>query len=260
MTTCPLCEKTVGRLHKRSHILPEWMYKYCYNEKHKLLNMELKKERVSKRQKGIYKEIICEECEKASQEYDRYASLALTQRSPKTPERRGVIKRDSQFRDSSGDITYYSCWEGVDFHKLQRFVFACVLRTHLAQKAKNEHLLIDKHFRRIHEIYRNESIVDDLSYPIVVTKLEGDDSDGLVFLPFMNKSKGHHFIEFVGAGYTFRVFVSSHKKPDEVITMRLKENGGLLVISIPWGEYGTFKSFGSTFSALARKLRWKSLP
>ena len=249
MVNCPLCGKFISCLHKRSHLIPEWMYKDCYDENHKMFNVAIAEGLVNKRQKGIYEEIICENCEKVSQHYDRYASLVLTTRAPENLEHKKVVRNDARFENINGKVTLYSLWDNIDFRKFQRFVFVCVLRAHLAEKRKGKDLLVEKHFDKMHEIYTNHAIEDDLSYPILVTKYQDEDNKGYVCPPFANKKDGHYFVEFSGAGYCFCVYVSSHKKPNHVNSMCLKKNGSMCVISVPLVECGTFKKAASTFSA-----------
>ena len=91
MLNCPLCNNEVQNFHKRSHLLPEWMYTDCYDEKHKVIEVSRVKEKVTKRQKGVYDAFICEDCEKETQLYDHYASLVLTKRSPNSIEHKSII-------------------------------------------------------------------------------------------------------------------------------------------------------------------------
>ena len=81
MKKCPLCLNNVENFHKKSHLLPEWMYKDIYNNNHKLIVVSLLNKHVKKKQKGIHDEIICSKCEIESQQFDHYASLILTDKS-----------------------------------------------------------------------------------------------------------------------------------------------------------------------------------
>src|SRR5574337_2121147 len=92
MLPCPLCKKQVVKFHKRSHLIPEWRYTECYDEKDKILEVSRLKEKVVKKQKGIYGSFMCEECEEEMQKYDHYASLILTDRSSNSDEYTSVKK------------------------------------------------------------------------------------------------------------------------------------------------------------------------
>lgn len=254
MITCPLCRNAVEAFHKRSHMVPEWLYKDCYNQKHKMINVKLDRELVNKKQKGYYEDIICPKCEQESQLYDHYGSLILTTRAQRSPEYKAVVRKTYQ-KSQNGMVCRYSHWENVDFQKFQRFVFACVLRAHLSEKKKRRLLVADKHFERIRTVYKDLAIRDDMSYPILVVKYPEDDRfRDHVFLPFVNKKQNHHVIEFSGGGYLFSVFVSSHRKPDYVYSNRLKSNGSLHVLHKYFEDCGTFRSMSPTFAELGRTL------
>jgi hypothetical protein len=239
MLECPLCKKAVNSFHRRSHLIPEWMHKDCYDVNHKLINVDLNNKFAIKKQKGDYDEIICTNCEIISQEYDRYASLILTNRSTDSPEY-NAVKRSVLKKTDKGNVANY--WENIDFLNFQKFVFACMLRTHFHMKKKGKYLLIDKHFWRINKIYQN-NLIDDKSYPILVLKYSNKDSfRNIMVMPFRNKIDGHHFIEFSGAGYMFRIFVSSHNKPQYVNNLCLKKDGSMYLIEKKIENTGSFKS------------------
>lgn len=253
MKTCPLCSKAVEKLHNRSHLLPEWMYKDMYNDRHKLVNVDIKNEKVKKEQKGLYDEIICSGCESRSQQYDRYASLILTSRSPNSIEYNS-IDRIYKEREYKGALHKFSHWKNINFLSFQKFIYICVLRTHFSNLKKGKPLLIKKHFQKIKELYLSEQIIDDISYPIIsLNYLNKDGFENIVVLPFANRKDGHFFIELSGCGYSFLVYVSSHKRPRYVNNLRLMENGSLYFIQDYIENTGTFKNAKPCVRAIANK-------
>ena len=252
---CPLCDDEVDRFHKRSHLLPEWMYKDCYSNKHKLINLYVKKKIVIKRQKGLYDEIICSKCEIESQRYDHYASLVLTERSATSPEYLSVDRKI--YEDfTHGRANIFSQWKNVNFQKLQKFFFACILRTHISEKKKGKYLLIDRHFSKIRKLYNSKIIVDDMSYPILIAKyLDKDARKNIITFPYIKKVSGHHLVEFAGAGFFFWIYVSNHYKPDYVYSSRLQQNGSISVIHEYVENCGTFKGIIPTIIDLAHRTK-----
>ncbi|MBN1472050.1 MAG: hypothetical protein JW925_09730 [Syntrophaceae bacterium] len=238
MLTCPLCNEEVAEFHKRSHILPEWMYTKIYNKNHKALEVSKLKKKVTKRQKGYYGQFICKNCESESQNYDHYASLILTNRSPNSPEHKLISKDHFEYQDD-GEKYEYEEWKNIDFKKFQRFVLACVLRTQLAGQMKGL-TLNQKHFEKILALYHSDSM-DDISYPIVVIKNpDNDEFRNQVIIPFIKKQRGHHIIEFAGTGFIFNVYVSSHNKLDYVNAFRLKNDGSMVLIIMMFKQTGLF--------------------
>lgn len=251
---CPLCNNDVEQLHKRSHILPEWMYKDYYDDNHKLVNVELDNKHVNKKQKGVYAEyIICKDCENESQRYDRYGSLILTDRSPRSREFTSV-NRILYEKSVRGNLREYTHWKNIDFPQFQRFIFACVLRAHLSEKQKGKYLLVDKHFENMRQIYKDLDVTDDKTYPILISQYYEDDNfKDHVIMPFINRKSGHHFIEFSGAGYSFWIYVSSHRKDSFVESMSLRQDGSLYMLKVYFQEGGTFNVMSNTLSDLAIK-------
>lgn len=240
MVECPLCEKTVKSLHKKSHIIPEWMYKDCYYDDHKLLYADATSGYISQKQKGFHDEIICCNCESESQIYDHYASLILPQRESSAYKAINRITKQTAFKKEIPNLSY---WGNISFLKFQKFVFACVIRGHLSEKKSRRSLFAEEHFEKMREIYKNNSIIDDKTYPIMVFKLPDDDEyKNRVDLPSSRKVFDHNVVEFYGAGYTFWVFVSKHKKPNFVQKFCLNHNGDLYVIYRYFKDTGKFKA------------------
>jgi len=103
MLTCPLCNEKVKKFHKCSHLIPEWMYTNGYDEKYKTLEISRLKQKVTKRQQGIYAQFICRKCEKETQIFDHYASLILTDKSPDSPEYKCISKEKAWILTASSD-------------------------------------------------------------------------------------------------------------------------------------------------------------
>lgn len=239
---CPLCEKEVDCLHKKSHLIPEWMYKDAYDDNHKLISVDLNNEYARKRQKGFYDQIICTACEIQSQKYDQYASLVLTDRSTDSKEYLAVSRKD-EVAYKGGKKLKFSIWENIDFPKLQKFVFACLLRTHFSMLNSGNYLLIDKHYKKIRNLYLDQRSNDDSTYPILLNKYIKDDIgfESILIPPFKNKKDGYFIIEFSGASFLFWVYVSSHKKPCDAHNLRLKADGSCYILKHEFRQTGTFK-------------------
>lgn len=250
---CPLCVREKVEFHRKSHIIPEWMYDDLYDKKHRMVNAELDKEFVNRKQKGYYEEyIICTDCEIESQKYDNYASLILTDRTPESPVHQAVTK--TLYEETKNGRNYcFSRWEGIDFQMFQKFVFICVLRAHLASSRHGTTILAEKHFKGIRDLYKNNA-TNDLTYPITVVQFPEDDKfKNHVVLPFANRKNGHRFVEFSGAGYQLLAYVSSHTKPLFVYSTSLKSDGSMYLMHVYFEASGTFKSMNPTLADLSAR-------
>lgn len=229
------------------------MYSEVYDHRHKLINVKVDRRHVNKKQKGYYESIICEDCELQSQVYDRYGSLILGSRNDEAPEATSIVVEKRAGRTSAG-VQEYSHWSNLDFSRLQKLVYACVLRSHLAEQKEGNYLLVEKHFQKMRDLYRDADCLDDYSYPVLIVKFDdADTTKNLIYLPFKNKINGHTVIEFAGGGYMFRVYVSSHRKPSHVSEVMLKASGSLYMLHFSIRDVGTFKATFPVLVDLAKK-------
>lgn len=242
MVQCPLCNNRVESFHPRSHLVSEWMYTECYDEKHKVLEIQPANRKILKKQKGIRESFICSACEEKTQKFDHYASLILTERSPNSPEYIG-INRKSFESWHDGELVKYFKWGKINFDKLQKFILVTILRTHYSGRMQGKITLTERHESRILKIYQDKNSKDDSSYPILLWKYpEGDFLNNHVVLPYIRKISGHHVIEFSGAGYMFHVYVSNHTKPKYTQSLRLKNDGSMYITDIEFKQSGLYKS------------------
>jgi len=164
------------------------------------------------------------------------------------------IDRQEHEKFERGRVHRYQRWRNIDFHVFQKFVYACVLRTHLAEKKRAGSLLAPRHFENIRSLYKDPASIDDSLYPIIAFKFPDDDPyKDLVVLPFDFKISGHHVIEFSGAGYSFWVFASSHRKPGFVDFLALKRDGSMNIMLQYSKERGSFRKMAPIVGRLARQ-------
>lgn len=241
--TCPFCMQATSKFHRRSHIMPEWMYTGMYDENHKMLQASIDRQKLTKKQKGLYASFMCVDCEKESQRYDHYASLVLTGRSPESNEHKTVQKVYHEEYKQNEKI-WYSTWQNIRFEYFQKFVFSIALRCHFSGLMKSGITLTEKHLNRILALYKSQNNLDDISYPIQIIEYPlTDPLRNHVVLPYFEKKKGHHVLEFSGSGYLFNVYVSSHEKPRFVKSLRLKKDGSMYVIGMEFRETGLYRNF-----------------
>ena len=184
----------------------------------------------------------CRDCEYETQRYDHYASLVLTKRSPNSIEHTSINRK--YYRSKSDDeLRGFEKWENIDFIKFQRFVLSVILRTQFSGNMEGQIKLNASHLFKILSVYRNNTRIDDTSYPIIVIKNpERDKFKNQVILPYIKKQDGHHIIEFTGVGFIFNIYVSSHKKPRWINSLRLKDDGSMFLIIMSFNETGLFKN------------------
>src|SRR5205809_2236864 len=82
--TCALCRQE--RPLRKSHVIPEFMFKPLYDEKHRfwsVTNVLSKQNRLF--QKGLREKLLCDACEQRLSEHESYASAVFFGNAVKKP-------------------------------------------------------------------------------------------------------------------------------------------------------------------------------
>jgi hypothetical protein len=269
MPICSFCEKNVKKLKTNSHVIPEWMYKPFYKQmkgsrRLHLMNMQEGSMRIY--QKGYKKDFICENCEDIFSDDDNYASKVLTDDAPFSKERRSVAKKKIYLPIRNEHYELLN-WSGLNFRKIQKFVFGIIIRTHLTRPKELEAILTNSQYNDIKKFYLDDTRIDDSTFPIwFKTFLKSEYSDLLMF-PYNNTNHTHNFkmISFYGCGFSFDVFKEKgegNSTPEELYSLRIKKDGTANVPIVEFektgyfhGAMGAFKDF---FEKQAERKRSKS--
>ena len=116
---CKFCGDACSEL-ENSHILPEFLYKPVYDEKHSALNISPNLgERDVPLQKGIREHLFCTRCEQHfSKNYENYAA-------------RKTSSLPSTQHNKPGDIIYVS---EIDYQKFKLFQMSLLWRASVTSK------------------------------------------------------------------------------------------------------------------------------
>lgn len=228
---CTFCDADVKTLHKRSHIVPEWMYKHIYDNKHRLNAYRLDARTEQTIFKGYYKSFICEKCEEMFSFDDDYAAKAFTKRVP------GLTTTTFY----SGRVFSIEGWQGFDFKKIQKFVLGVVIRNYLALKDSQKVPLGVVTYEKIKGLYQDERMIDDSIFPIQVARFVNPPYQWPVILPFVaNGAKGKACL-FMGGGFFFTIFLEKGTVPRSIENYKIKNNGYMNVCCLPFEQTGIFK-------------------
>lgn len=235
-----MCSQVVASFHRRSHVLPDWMFKKSYSKDHKLIHIDMNKLTAAKKQSATHGSFWCENCETQSSRFDTYSSLILTDDSPKSSERLSITKKLLKPWDKNNPGI--ELWSGVDFKRFQSFVFACVIRGELFARSEGRSIVEAKHFTSIHSKYSNAAEIDDKTYPILVSRSPDDDErQQWGFLPHKTKLFNHDGVMFRGGGYQVQIYTSDLAIPRDVTIGSLNQHGEMPVIVDYYKNTGSHK-------------------
>jgi len=191
MLQCKFCNQKPAV--KKSHIVPEFMYKPVYDEKHKLVVADKELEELGERQKGYYEPLLCKDCEKYFNDNFEMPCVKFVRNIPEhssldsilcfdpTPEI-GLLLLSIVWRASHASGKH---WQGVNLGAHQNTI---------------KKSLESKIFNPSYEVW-----------VFLVAHDNGKIEKGIVSSVQRLKANGHNLYHFIASGAQFVVKVSSHK-------------------------------------------------
>jgi hypothetical protein len=243
---CKLCLKDKALI-KKSHIIPDFMYKGIYDNNHKLLltNLDdLKKEKLVPT--GFYeKDILCIECDRdIIGKYESYASTAiygdLSNRGLKIS------------RNISPDGLEFIDIENIDYVKFKLFILSIVWRASISTLPFFKIISLGKHEENLRNMIFNGDAKNDSDYEVAMITM-GETNEILrkvVVEPRRVKDSGNTFCSFLINGFFYFINISSYNKLDFIVKSKIKQDN-TMSISILRGQVLT--NFYDSF--MGKKLR-----
>jgi hypothetical protein len=255
---CPFCEKNVEKLKTNSHVIPKWMYKPTYEGNKGFYSISLQKEKMEKAQDGFKSTFICDACEHLFEKDDTFASWFFVGRKGQKKIKNIANAELRTFWTTDGPLTCLVL-NGVDFKRVQKFVFGVFLRSYLAKIDTKNRILGEKHFKKVRKMYMTEEDMDDKVYPIFIYKVNPNDwLRNIVGLPTRSeKGKyGLNSLIFSGSNFQFQMIVQSHHIPNEALSLRLTNTGNLTIPILKPSTKQMVEKFMKMPKDFAQKKKW----
>jgi hypothetical protein len=213
ISKCKLCLNE-SELHK-SHIIPEFMYKPLYDDKHRFSRLTAKLPQDHKYlQKGIREYLLCSKCEEKLSNYEKYAADLLFQKS-------------DCFRKYNDAIVF----KEINYKLFKLFQLSIIWRASVCNMREFESVRLGPHEDRIRLMILNENPGIAYQYCCIIgftpdMRLMED----LIIMPDMIRCEQHRCYRFVINGLFWIYIVSSHtdKIPKESF---LSEEGILPILA-----------------------------
>lgn len=211
---CALCllEKPL----KRSHIIPEFLYKSIYDpdpKRYYQIATDADKKPVP-RQLGIWEKLLCGDCEQKIGRWEAYAAKLLYEDASPVPEEDKIV------------------FKGVDYKLFKLFQLSILWRSGVSSRPEFSQVKLGPHQERLRKMLLNEDPgkVDQYGCMIVMNPDYYDFLEQMILAPNMGHSDAHHVYRFMFAGCFWAYFVSSHKAFDEPDLVLLNENRELTIL------------------------------
>ncbi len=221
---CSLCLKE-KELVKKSHIIPDFMYKDLFDDKHRLYEASVKDREIKSKtiQSGGYEgDILCSECDnKVLGQLERYASMILY----------GDVSKVIQTQVNEHGITCTFCKE-IDYTKFKLFLLSLLWRASISKLKMFKNVSLGPHEGIIRNMILNGNPGTPKKYPcLMITYLNNSKfPNQLIGQPALGRKDGSYTYYFLVGGILYIFFVSSHKIPTWIEPCVINSDGELRVV------------------------------
>lgn len=226
MGKCALCLKDLDLV--KSHILPEFLYKPMYDDKHKyiIISTDSSKKPVT-RPKGIYERLLCDNCDNnILGEYENYASK--------------VLFHDGITKDNIKKIDIGFLITDIDYELFKLYQMSLLWRSSVSCRPEFKDTNLGPHSDRIREMLINRNPGKRHKYGCVIYYIPDQPEEMIEFIypPELipNKIEGHRWYRAIFNGRVWTYIVSSHSNMYSHQELFLQEDGTLPIINS--GKFG----------------------
>ena len=233
--TCALCK--LEEPLQKSHILPEFVYKPHYDEKHRTLLFDGRESPPTMLQKGLREPLLCRRCEGRIGRSEDYFARYWYQDHPLP----AVV--------TTPTITLTD----IDYCRFKLFMLSIVWRGAVSRLAQLRAMTLGSHEEPMRRMILEGDPGRPDKYPIIGEVLVDSDTrrpcDDVVVGPIRDRFESQWLCRMVFGGALWIVFTSNRKPSDPVVESRFLTQAGQLTMGV-----GLFKDFAAG-SGVARAIR-----
>ena len=219
---CRLCQK--DRMLCDSHIVPEFIYRDCYNDDHVMMGINgLGNKGWKALQKGLREKLLCRDCEQFLN--DKYEKPFLKEW--------GVIPFPRKM-NAEEIITIK-----VGYPVVKLFILSVLFRESVSTLPTFAAVRLGPHEDRLRQMLLNENVGEEWCYPIlamILVKHSGEVVQGVITQPYVGRFDGHTFYRQAFAGVDWSILFSSHRN-ESFQRNSLRESGEFALIAHDWSRH-----------------------
>lgn len=198
---CALCQSQ--RPLRNSHIIPEFLYKLLYDEKHRFHSVSTEIEKTDKfMQKGLREKLLCDECELKFSKLEVYANESFVQ---------------GRKINVTGTSQQYHL-QNIDYGQFKLFLMSLIWRMGISTLDFFEDVQLRSHAETLRLALLKSNPLSPVDYPCIITLLtfDGEYCHDWILKPIHTKIFGHNAYAVVINGFLFLFIVSSHSPPESL--------------------------------------------
>lgn len=209
---CRLCGASETLL--KSHIIPEFIYRPMYDEKHRFFVLDaVKRWRAKPLQKGLMERILCHGCEQLLSEFEKYAAEVMSGNSS---------AKLQQYHDRV-------CISGLDYARFKLFLLSVLWRASVTNHEFFKLVSLGPHEDKVRSmiIERRPGRPEEYGCIVIFSALKGEDITDTMFNPEPFRWAGRRFNKFFFAGAGWCFYCDSQPPTAHLRRLFLQEDGTL---------------------------------
>lgn len=232
---CKLCGNSSPL--KKSHIVPEFVFKPLYDEKHRMHVLSVREPKPRPfRYKGLRERLLCGECEAKLSKYESYASTAFNGKDTETPLDNVIIVKD------------------IEYKQFKLFLLSILWRSSISSLEFFSEVSLGSHEDKVRRMILREDPGPSEKYGIILfalidnNKIQAD----LIVQPSRARVYGQVNYRFIFGGFMWVFFVSKQPAPSEVKPLLFREDNTLCIINGDYRECGIIRDFARELKQMGR--------
>jgi hypothetical protein len=229
---CALC----GRFEslRDSHILPEFVYRPSYDASHTAIELDTRKGRRGKRQKGFSERLFCAACEARFNRWETY--FANVWLNPAKTRRPNLL---------ISDLIQIS---GLDYEQFKLFHLSVVWRAGISKHPMFDNVRLGTQAQKLRFNLLESNPGTPRDYPFFGIALREPKAqvfqDGMILGPEASRVSGHWVYTFIFGGVQWHYYGSGHHT-DRNIPVIFGYDGVLVLAVKDWTEINSIRHFAS---------------
>lgn len=225
---CRLC-KSEKKLIKRSHIIPDFMYKGLFNDKHFIADFDLTGVRQTRFYPNGYYDsnILCADCDnRIIGGLENYAKMILFGGKGR-PENYHLVEQEI---DVLGNRILHV--KNIDYKRFKLFVLSIIWRASISKQSAFQHVNLEKDEEKIRKMIFDLNPGDENEFPFGIILFAPNDICPTQFItnPFPVADNGNLSFIFTLNGMVINYKVSGDGDMDIYNRLKIKENNTIDII------------------------------
>jgi len=196
---CPLCQKEKPLV--ESHVIPEFLYRPLYDDKHRAIEAKLVPKGFKYLQKGYREPLLCKDCEDTISKFETHFANAWYQEG----------KCPNKINNSTVQVT------GLDYTLFRLFHLSILWRAGISKREEFSKVQLGPHEERIRRMIFAGDPGKPNQYPLYVMFLITPETrkvqQQMIILPGDLRIEGHRVYLFSFGGCAWYYLVSGHAPP-----------------------------------------------